>query len=196
MNRYRISNNTKLIIISAPSGCGKTTIAREILKKHPDFYFSVSATTRQKRENEIDGIDYHFISKSEFEKMIQQNELVEWQKIYDDYYGTPISEIQKGSENSKAIIFDIDVLGALNIKKEFPDNTITIFIDVPSIEVLIERLKSRKTEDEETLRKRIKRVEMEMKQKKLFDFIVINEDLSTAVNEVEKIINNKLIKEE
>lgn len=196
MNKYKISSNIKLIIISAPSGCGKTTIAREILKRHPEFYFSVSATTRQKRDNEVDGKDYYFITKNEFEKMIEQDELIEWQKIYDDYYGTPVSEIQKGSENSTAIIFDIDVLGALNIKKKFPDNTITIFIDVPSVEVLKDRLKNRKTEDEETFRKRIERIEMEMKQKEFFDFIVINDDLSKAVNEVEKIINNNLIKEE
>ncbi|RCK75941.1 MAG: Guanylate kinase [Ignavibacteriae bacterium] len=192
MNNSRTLNNIKLLVISAPSGCGKTTIVQEILKRHPEFYFSISATTRKKREYEIDGKDYYFISKSEFEKMIQQNELIEWQKIYDDYYGTPVSEIKKAEKNGKSIVFDIDVLGALNIKKKFPNDTVTIFIDVPSLEVLVERLKNRKTENEETLRKRLERVEMEMKQKEFFDYIVINDDLSKAVNEVENIINKQI----
>lgn len=187
---------TLLIVISAPSGCGKTTIVREILKKYPEFYFSISATTRKKRENEIDGKDYYFITHQEFEKMIKQDELVEWQKIYDDYYGTPVSEINKATENGKTILFDVDVLGALNIKKKFPEKAITIFIDVPNIEVLIERLKNRKTESVDTLKKRLERVDMEMKQKNLFDYIVINDDLSKAVSEVEKIINKHKNKEE
>lgn len=192
MNNSRTLNNVKFLVISAPSGCGKTTIVQEVLKRHPEFYFSISATTRKKREHETDGKDYYFISKSSFEKMIQENQLIEWQKIYDDYYGTPVSEIQKAMENGKTIIFDIDVLGALNIKKKFPENTVTIFIDVPNKEVLVERLKNRKTEDEQTLSKRLERVEMEMKQKKYFDFIVINDELSKAVNEVENIIKKQI----
>lgn len=178
----------KLIVISAPSGCGKTTIVREILKIHPEMNFSISATTRPKRENEIDGKDYYFITKDEFEKRIKENGLVEWQKIYDDYYGTLAEEVEKSLKANKSIIFDIDVLGALSIKKRYTDDSVIIFIDVPSFEVLKERLRNRKTENDETFKKRLDRVEMEMKQKKNFDYTVVNDDLQKAVERVNEII--------
>jgi guanylate kinase len=179
----------KLIVISAPSGCGKTTIVHEILKKHPEMDFSVSAATRPKRENEVDGKDYFFITKEEFEKRIKEDKLVEWQKIYDDYYGTLQDEVEKSLRADKSIIFDIDVLGALSIKKRYPKDSVIVFIDVPSLEVLKERLRNRKTENEVTLKTRLDRVDMEMKQKVNFDFIVVNDDLQNAVNKVNEIID-------
>lgn len=182
----------KLIVVSAPSGCGKTTIVKEILKNHPEFYFSVSATTRAKRNNETDGKDYYFITKEEFLKHIENDTLIEWQKIYDDYYGTLVSEVDKSFAHGKSVVFDIDVLGALSIKKKYPEDSILIFIDVPNMDILKERLKNRQTESPETLKKRIDRFEMEMKQKTLFDYIVINDKIQKAVDEVEKIISDKL----
>jgi guanylate kinase len=182
----------KLLVISAPSGCGKTTIVHEILKLHPEMNFSVSATTRPKRKTEIDGKDYHFITKAEFEKKINEDGLVEWQKIYDDYYGSLVDEVENSLKANKSIIFDIDVLGALSIKKRYPKDSVIVFIDVPSIEVLKERLRNRKTENEETFKKRLDRVEMEMKQKINFDFIVVNNDLQKAVKNVNKIVSGAL----
>lgn len=182
----------KLIVVSAPSGCGKTTIVKEILKNHPEFYFSVSATTRTKRNDETEGKDYYFITKDEFQKHIENNTLIEWQIIYDDYYGTLVSEVDKSFARGKSIVFDIDVLGALSIKKKYPEDSILIFIDIPDMNVLIERLKNRQTESAETFKKRIDRVEMEMKQKSLFDYIVINDRLQKAVDDIQKIISNKL----
>lgn len=196
MNKFKTSNRIKLFVVSAPSGCGKTTIVREILKRHPEFRFSVSVTTRKNRDNETNGKDYYFVSKETFEKMIKENQLIEWQKIYDDYYGTPVAEIEKAEDAGVPILFDIDVLGALNIKKKFPENTVLIFIDVPSIDVLVSRLQNRKTEDSDIIKKRLERVEMEMKQKSLFDYIVVNDNLNVAVNEVENIINNHIKQEE
>ncbi len=152
--------------------------------------FSISATTRPKRDNEIDGKDYYFITKDEFEKRIKENGLVEWQKIYDDYYGTLAEEVEKSLKANKSIIFDIDVLGAISIKKRYPDDSVIIFIDVPSFEVLKERLRNRKTENEETFKKRLDRVEMEMKQKINFDYIVVNDDLQKAVDRVNEIIHS------
>ncbi len=182
----------KLIVVSAPSGCGKTTIVKEILKNHPEFHFSVSATTRAKRNTETDGKDYYFITKEEFQKHIENDTLIEWQKIYDDYYGTLVSEVDKSFVCGKSVVFDIDVLGALSIKKKYPEDSMLIFIDVPDMNILKERLKNRKTESPETLKKRIDRVEMELEQKTLFDYIVINDQLQLAVDEVEKIISNNL----
>src|ERR1043166_6684039 len=148
----------KLFVISAPSGCGKTTIAREILKRHPEVVFSVSATTRKKREKEIHGKDYFFLAKEEFENKIRNGELIEWEEIYGDYYGTLKSEIDAGLNAGRSILFDVDVKGALSIKKKYPNDTVLIFIDPPSVEILTERLTNRKTEDPETIRKRLERV--------------------------------------
>lgn len=178
----------KLFVISAPSGCGKTTIARKILRIHPEIDFSVSATTRPRRNAEIHGKDYFFTTKEEFESYINEDKLVEWQKIYDYYYGTLKEEVRKSLDAGRSIIFDIDVLGALSIKKYFPVETILIFIDVPNHDVLIQRLKNRQTENEETMKKRIARVEMEFTKKNNFDYVVLNDDLQKAVEEVNNII--------
>ena len=185
-------SNPKLFVISAPSGCGKTTIVHKILHLHPEIHFSVSATTRQRRNSEIHGKDYFFLTKEEFESYIKNDNLIEWQNIYGEYYGTLKDEVIKYLNIGKSVIFDIDVLGALNIKKHFPNNSILIFIDVIDKDVLIKRLRNRNTESEETLKKRIDRIEEEFQLKPLFDYTIINDKLEIAIEEVNDIINKQL----
>ena len=182
----------KLIVISAPSGCGKTTIVREIFKRHPDMKFSVSATTRKQRSGEVYGKDYFFLSKDEFEQRIKNNELVEWEKIYDNYYGTLKGEVDRALESGTTMIFDIDVKGALNIKKKYPKDAVLIFIEPPSVEILQQRLTGRKTESDEVIRKRLERVPMELERGKEFDFRVVNDKLEKAISDVDTIINNAI----
>ncbi len=182
----------KLIVISGPSGCGKTTIAREVLKRHPDFYFSVSATTRPKRPNEIDGSDYYFISREEFQQKITNDELAEWEKIYDDFYGTPKGEIENALHKGRSVILDIDVNGALSIKDKYPSNSLLLFIKPPSLEILKQRLMNRKTESGETLRKRLERAAMELRRAGEFDHAIVNDELARAVRETETVIASSL----
>ncbi len=183
-----MSSRGKLIAISAPSGSGKTTIAKEILKRHEEIRFSVSATTRKKRAEEVEGRDHFFITKEEFENLIARGELAEYEVIYGDYYGNLKSVIQKGLNDGQLLLFDIDVNGALSLKRLYPNETTLIFIKPPSLEVLKERLLKRNTEDEGTVRERLKRVPMELEKGKSFDYAVTNDDLPTAVNEVDEIV--------
>ena len=182
----------KLIVISAPSGCGKTTIVREIFKRHPGLKFSVSATTRKQRNGEVNGRDYFFLSKEEFEKRIQHEDLVEWEKIYDNYYGTLKSEVDSALQAGTTMMFDIDVKGALNVKKKYPNDAVLIFIEPPSFEILRQRLVNRKTETEEVVRKRLERVPMELEKGKEFDFRVVNDKLEKAIDEVDTIIKKTI----
>ena len=181
----------KLIVVSAPSGSGKTTIVRNVLKEIPDLEFSVSATTRTLRGNEVEGKDYFFISEKEFEEKIRENEFIEWEQFYDYYYGTLKSFVNSKIENGKSVILEVDVKGAINIKKSYPDSVL-IFIMPPSIEVLKNRLINRKTESADDLRKRFERAEMELGYKDKFDYLVINEELETAKREVLEIVKNEL----
>ncbi len=178
----------QLIVVSAPSGSGKTTIVKAILAKHPVMLFSVSATTRPKRENEVDEKDYFFLSRPEFERRIKKDELVEWEEIYGDLYGTLKSEVEKALTSGKVMLFDIDVKGSLSIKRKYPGDSFLIFIRPPSIEVLESRLRNRKTEDEETFKRRMARVTMELGMASQFDCQVINDDLQTAIDEVNRLI--------
>jgi guanylate kinase len=182
----------KLIVISAPSGCGKTTIAKAILAKYPAMLFSVSATTRSIRAGELNGKDYFFLTKQEFENRIRIGDLVEWEEIYGNYYGTLKSEIHRALDHGFSMMFDVDVKGALSIRRHFPHDSVLIFIKPPSMEVLKKRLENRKTEDPETLRRRLDRVPMELEQGSQFDFQVVNDDLNTAVVAVDEIIQKKL----
>ncbi len=178
----------KLIVVSAPSGAGKTTIVKAILAKHPSLLFSVSATTRPIRPGEVDGKDYFFLSRQEFERRIGIGQLVEWEEIYGNLYGTLRTEVDKALSAGKTMLFDIDVKGALSIKQQYPADAVLIFIRPPSIDVLRSRLSNRKTEDEATLTRRLDRVPMELRMQDQFDFHVVNDDLQTAVGEVEAII--------
>ena len=181
----------RLIVFSAPSGSGKTTIVREILSSHRDFVFSISATTRKKRASEKNGIDYYFISEDEFKRRIDDGDFVEWEKFYDYYYGTLKSVVNENLNNGLTSVFEVDVKGAVSIKKVYPD-AILIFIVPPSIEELKQRLIKRNTESEEDLKKRIARAEMELGYKDKFDYVVSNIDLDEAKKEVKNIIEKEI----
>jgi guanylate kinase len=189
-----VNNKANLFVFSAPSGSGKTTIVREILKQYPEFAFSVSYTTRKRRSVEKEGVDYYFISEKEFESKIKSNEFVEWEKFYDYYYGTLKKNVDDNIMNGISTVFEVDVKGAVSIKKVYPFATL-IFIAPPSIEELKERLVKRNTESNEDLQKRIERAEMELSFKEQFDYVVTNINLEQAKNEVKTIIDVELKKE-
>lgn len=190
-----VSKKAKLIVFSAPSGSGKTTIVREILKQYPEFVFSVSATTRKRRNVEKDGLDYFFISEEDFKKKIDNGEFVEWEKFYDYYYGTLKKIVDDNISRGLVTVFEVDVKGALSIKRVYPFATL-IFIAPPSIDELKERLIKRNTESDEDLRKRIERAEMELGFQNQFDYIVKNINLEQAKKEVKEIIERELNKED
>lgn len=180
-----------LIIFSAPSGAGKTTIVKEILASFPTMIFSISATTRKPRPGEKDGVDYFFLDKDKFEELIKNDELLEYEKIYDYYYGTLKKFILDNINNGLNILMDIDVKGALNVKKKYPQATI-IFIAPPSIEELEKRLINRGSDTPEEIKKRISRAKEELEYMDKFDYVIINDDLNIAKEEAKKIIKNIL----
>ena len=160
----------KFIVITAPSGAGKTTISRHLLKTIREIDFSVSATTRNKRPDEINGLDYFFITPEEFKSKIENDEFIEWEEVYPGtFYGSLKSQVEKLWDKNKAVLFDVDVKGALNLKNKFPENTITIFIKPPSYEVLLKRLKNRATESHEKLLERIHKAQEELRFETSFD---------------------------
>lgn len=183
-----------IIAISAPSGTGKTSIVKRLINEIPGLVFSVSATTRKKRANEKIGIDYFFISETEFEEKIKKNEFVEWEKVYDYYYGTFKSVIEENITKGKSVILEVDVKGALSIKKIYPEAHL-IYVIPPSHDELIRRLKNRKTENDADLKKRSERAIMELSIKDKFDYFVVNKDLENAISDTKSLINNILNKE-
>lgn len=183
----------KLIIFSAPSGAGKSTIVNHLLKSGFEIEFSISATSRAPRGNEKNGIEYYFLSPDEFRKKIAANEFVEYEEVYKDcYYGTLRSEIDRISQLGKNIIFDVDVVGGLNIKSQFGDRALLIFIAPPSIEVLRDRLTGRGTDIPEMINLRIAKAEYELSFAPKFDVTIVNDDLEKAKNEAEKVLNDFL----
>lgn len=182
----------KLIVISAPSGCGKTTITYALLKRYPQFTFSVSATTRPKRRNEKHGKHYFFLTKKEFDQAIENNALVEWEKIYGNFYGTLNKVVDEALAQGKILLFDVDVNGGLSIKKQYPEDAVLIFIEPPSFEVLKKRLQRRNTEDDAQLNQRLERVPMELETGKLYDYSVVNDDLKKAIDEVDTIVKKEV----
>lgn len=185
----------KLIAVSAPSGTGKTTIISEIIKQENlNLMFSVSATSRPPRNYEINGQHYYFLTAEQFKEKIKNNEFVEWQEVYENqFYGTLKTEIERIFELNKNIIFDIDIMGALNIKKHYPQNTITIFVSPPSMEDLKKRLDNRASETPESTLKRLQRAEFEISFAPKFDFKIINDKLETAIEETKEIISNFIL---
>jgi guanylate kinase len=179
-----------LLVMSAPSGGGKTTIVKAVLQEFPSFGFSVSATTRQRRTGEVDGKDYYFLSKAEFEKKIAGGELVEHEEIYSNYYGTLKSEVENALSRGRDIVFDVDVKGGLSIKAKFPE-AVLIFLKPPSIETLRKRLEGRGSETQEQVDRRMARAEMELEKGGEYDYIITNDELKRALNEVFDIIKKK-----
>ncbi len=182
----------KLIIFSAPSGSGKTTLVHYLLQ-HPELNlaFSVSAASRGKRPNEIDGKDYYFISPETFKQKIKNKEFVEWEEVYkNNFYGTLKSEVARLLNDGKNVIFDIDVKGGLNIKKQYPDNSLAIFVQPPSVSELKKRLQSRQTETPEKIKMRIAKAGEEMQYAKDFDVIIVNDDLEKAKKDAYKIVKS------
>ncbi len=179
----------KMIIFCAPSGTGKTTIIKTILPYFPEISFSVSATSRHPREGEQYGKDYYFLSTEEFEKKIDNDEFIEWEEVYSgNYYGTLRSELNRIWADKKQVIFDVDVLGGINIKKQYPSNSLAIFFMPPSLDSLRKRLEGRGTETHESIQKRIDRASYEMGFSDQFDKIIVNDNLEKAIKDTKRII--------
>jgi guanylate kinase len=184
----------KVIIFSAPSGAGKTTIVRSLLDKMPALSFSISACSREPRPNEINGKDYFFIGTEGFRERIKKDLFLEWEEVYTDhYYGTLNSELTRIWSDSKTVVFDVDVEGGITIKKKLKESALSIFVMPPSIDELEKRLRSRKTETEEKIRQRISKAALEISQSNAFDVVLENDDLEQAISDarvlVEKFIN-------
>ncbi len=187
-------NNGKLIVFSAPSGSGKTTIVKYLLEqKELHLDFSISATSREKRGDEIDGKDYYFLSAEEFQKKITAEEFVEFEEVYkDNFYGTLKAELERIWAMGKHVIFDIDVIGGLNIKKQFPKQTLAVFVSPPSVEELERRLRFRQTETNEKIEMRLAKAEREMAESHKFDVILKNYDLEIAKNDAYTLVHDYL----
>lgn len=185
----------KLIVISGPSGSGKTSIVNRLVKLETSLAFSVSACSRPKRASEREGKDYYFLTPKVFKQKINDNEFLEWEEVYiNQYYGTLKSEIEHLWEFKKHVIFDLDVVGALNIKSKFPSKTLSIFIMPPSLLALKQRLITRGSETTESLKRRLNKVEEEISRNKEFDKVIINETLQVSINETHNIIQTFLKK--
>ena len=183
----------KLIVVAAPSGAGKTTIVKHLLKTFAQLAFSVSATTRTKREHETDGKDYYFISETDFRQKIEEGAFLEWQEVYKgQFYGTLKSEIRRLWNLQKVVVFDIDVQGALNIKKVYPNETLLVFVKPPSKQILLQRLTDRNTESQESLSRRIEKASYELGFEDKFDVVLLNDSLEPCLARAEKIVKDYL----
>lgn len=189
-----MSYRGKLIVFTAPSGSGKTTIVQHILKTFPETAFSVSATTRKRRPHEVHGIDYYFLSVETFQLWIDNDAFGEWEEVYPgQFYGTLRSEISRLHQLGKNVVFDVDVKGAMSIQRNYPVDTLSIFIKVPSMDILEQRLRSRGTESEESLQGRLTKARDELTFEDQFDIVLINDVLQDTLEEAERIVRNFLL---
>ena len=185
--------NNKIIIITAPSGAGKTSITRFLLREFPQLSFSVSASTRSARTNEKNGVDYYFMTTDEFTRKIQQNEFVEWEMVYEGkYYGTLKSELERIWNKQQVPVLDIDVKGAIHVQRQFPDTTLSIFVEPPSVEELKRRLGRRGTETEESLQDRVNKASYEISFKHHFGKIILNDQLDRACKSAKEVVRDFL----
>jgi guanylate kinase len=183
----------KLVIFSAPSGAGKTTIVKHLLSKGLNLEFSISATSRKPRHDEVNTKDYHFLPEEEFRNKIEKNEFLEWEEVYTGtFYGTLKNEVERIRALGKNIIFDVDVVGGLNIKKYYGSEALAVFVQPPSVDELKKRLKNRSTETEEKIKMRIEKAEHELSFANQFDIIIVNDNLEEALEEAKTIITNFL----
>jgi len=179
----------KLIIFSAPSGSGKTTIVKHLLTKDLNLAFSISATSRPPRSNEKNGVDYYFLDNNDFKQKVQNGEFLEWEEVYKETsYGTLKSEVERLLKAGKNVVFDVDVVGGVNIKKQYKDDAISIFIQPPSVEELRKRLINRKTDSTQVIEKRINKATQELEFAKEFDYIVVNDILEDACKQTETLV--------
>ena len=190
------SANGKMIIFSAPSGSGKTTLVRHLLKTFPDkIDFSISATSRPRRGVEENGKDYYYLTREEFLQRVEKGDFLEWEEVYaGTHYGTLRSEVERVWASGKAVIFDIDVEGGLNLKSQFGENALSVFVMPPSIQILEQRLKSRSTDSKESIQRRIAKAEKELETASLFDVSILNENLDAACLRAEEVIKEFLEK--
>ncbi|MBU2921795.1 guanylate kinase [Winogradskyella psychrotolerans] len=196
MSEIKNEKQGKLIVFSAPSGSGKTTIVRHLLKQPElNLEFSISATSRDKRGNEVNGKDYYYLSLKEFKNRIKNDEFLEWEEVYrDNFYGTLKTEIERIWAKGKHVIFDIDVSGGLRIKRKFPEQTIAIFVKPPDLNELVRRLKERGEESEDKISMRVAKAPAELATAPLFDEIVINSDLNKALDDAYKLVSDFIAK--
>ncbi len=180
-----------ILVISAASGTGKTTVISRILEIEPDIFYSVSATTRPRRPYEINGKDYIFIDKDTFQKWIKKNKLLEWALVYGEYYGTPKEPIEKALSRGQSVIADLDVNGMKKMKEFFPEDTVSVFLFPPDFNTLVERLKNRGTETKEQLKIRIERLKQELSNAPLYDYWVLNESVDDAARRIISILRSK-----
>jgi len=183
-----MSSRKHLIVLSAPSGAGKTTVARHLLATFPEMKFSVSATTRSLRMGEVHGRDYFFLTREDFRRKIEEGDLVEYEEIFGNYYGTIKSFVAESVARGEFVIFDVDVKGALSLRAAFPDDTLLMFVAPPSLEVLEQRLRSRHTETDVQILTRLARAEMEMAHQEMFDVVLVNTDLDITLSTAESIV--------
>lgn len=183
-------SSNKVVIFSAPSGAGKTTIVRYLLGQGLPLGFSISACSRAPRANEVEGKDYHFLSPEAFKQKITEEAFLEWEEVYESiFYGTLKSEVDRIWANGQRVIFDVDVIGGLNIKKQFGEQALAVFVAPPSMDALRSRLENRGTETSESLEKRLSKAEEEVAQKNAFDFVIVNDDLEEACQETLQKVN-------
>jgi guanylate kinase len=183
----------KLFIFSAPSGSGKSTIVQHLMRQELGLSFSISATSREPRPHETDGIEYHFLSPVEFREQIRKEAFIEWEEVYPgQYYGTLKSELERIWNNGQHALFDIDVMGGINLKKQFGERACAIFVSPPSVEELERRLRARNTEDAQSLKKRLEKAAYEMQFAPEFDHILINDHLETTLKKAETLVRNFL----
>jgi len=187
-------NKGAILLLSGPSGCGKSSLLKELYKVVTNYYFSISTTTRSPRDGETDGVDYFFVTKEEFLNDIDDNNFLEWAEVHGNYYGTSLKPINKALEESKLVIFDIDVQGFEQVIDKLKNITTTVFITTPSIKELEKRLYSRDTDTKDTIEKRIINAKKEIEYIDKYDYLIVNDDLSVAANQLICVAQSTLIK--